>query len=79
MSNLPTSATLASWITLRLRELARRAHALGPKAVHEMMVAVAAGADPISTFEHFGAYSLHADPNQAYGNGALPRLLRRIK
>ena len=78
MSNLPTSATLASWITLRLRELARRAHALGPKAVHEMMCAVAAGADPISTFEHFGAYSLHAD-HQAYGNGALPRLLRRIK
>jgi len=77
--SIPTSATLASSITLRLRELARRAHALGPKAVHEMMVAVAAGADPMVTFEHFGVYSLHGDPNQAYGNGALPRLLRRIK
>jgi hypothetical protein len=53
-------------------------HDLGPRAFHEAMCAVAGGADPVSAFEHFGAYSLHADPNP-YGNGALPPLLRRIK
>jgi hypothetical protein len=79
MSNFPASTTIASSISLRLCCLAQRVHDLGPRAVHEAMCLVVGGADPVSTFEHFGAYSLHADPNQAYGNGALPPLLRRIK
>ena len=78
MSNFPTSTTIPSSIVLRFRVLAQRMHDLRPRAFHEAMCAVAGGADPVSAFEHFGAYSLHADPNP-YGNGALPRLLRRIK
>jgi hypothetical protein len=79
MSNFPTSTTLASSISLRLRCLAQRVHDLGPRAVHEAMCLVVGGADPMVTFEHFGAYSLHADSNRAYGNGALPPALWVVK
>ena len=74
-----TSATLASSISLRLRCLAQSVPDLGPRAVHEAMCLVVGGADPLATFEHLGAFSLHPDPAETYGSGALPSTMRVIK
>jgi hypothetical protein len=74
-----TSATIASSISLRLRVLAQRISSLGVRPLHEAMCEIAGGADPIPTFERYGALALHADFIKAYGGTDLPPTIVRIK
>ena len=73
----PTSLTIASSIALRLRCLAQRIHDLGPRPLFEAMCEIAGGADPVLTFENYGA--LPASFVRTYGGDRLPPHLRCIK
>jgi hypothetical protein len=74
---IPTSATIASSIALRLRHLAPRIHALGVAPLHHLLCELAGGADPIDRAERYAA--LPADFIAAYGGDELPPVVRLVK
>jgi hypothetical protein len=67
---LPTSATIASSIALRLRHLAGRIHALGPRPTFELLCELAGGADVMARCERYAA--LDRDVVHALGGDQLP-------
>ena len=71
------SLTIASSLTLRIRYLAKQIHDLGPKPLFEAMCEIASGADPITTFETFGA--LPADFVREHNGHDLPPNFQVIK
>jgi hypothetical protein len=62
-------ATAPSSTALRLRCLAQRIHDLGPAPLFHVMCELAAGADPLDTFERYGG--LPAEFLRAYGGDTL--------
>ncbi len=52
--------------TIRLRHLAKRVHALGPRPLYELLKELAAGADPLETVETYAAL----DPDVVHALGA---------
>jgi hypothetical protein len=70
------SATIASSISLRLRVLAQRIYSQGPAPLHEVMCAIAGGADAMSVFEHYGAFALCPDHG---GTRELAPTIRLVK
>jgi hypothetical protein len=74
---IPTSATIASSIAIRLRYLAGRLHALGPRSIYEIMCEIVGGADPMQRLETYAR--LDADFIREHGGDVLPPPVRRIK
>jgi hypothetical protein len=75
----PTSLTIASSISLRLRVLAQRISNLGTRPLHEAMCEVVGGADPLPTFEKYASLVLYADLLEAYGGRDLPPVVRLVR
>ena len=72
-----TSATIASSLSLRLRYVAARSHALGPRPLFELMCEIAGGADPTARAEAYAR--LDADLVRELGGDVLPPPLLSIK
>jgi hypothetical protein len=64
------TVTLPSSTDLRLRTLAMRVHALGPKPLYELARELMGGADPLVTFERYGG--LPAEFIRAYRGDQFP-------
>ncbi len=79
MSATPTSLTIASSITLRLRALAPRIYSLGPRPLYEAMCSLVGGADPMSTFESYGALGFYSDLIESHGGRDLSPTIRAVK
>jgi hypothetical protein len=77
MIPVPTSATLASSIALRIRQLAPRLHRLGPRPLYEFCCELAGGADPLARLERYA--QLDPDTVHALGADVLPPVVRRVK
>jgi hypothetical protein len=76
---LPTSATIASSVALRLSCLAQRIHDLGPNPLFQMMCELSASSAAISVFERYGALSLYGDLIEICGGRDLPPVARLVK
>jgi hypothetical protein len=74
---LPTSATIASSVALRVRHLTAHLYALGPRPLYEWACEVVGGADPLTRLEAYGR--LDADAVHALGADKLPARLTVIR
>ena len=72
-----TSVTIASSIAVRLRHVATRIHALGPRPLYELLCEIAGGAEPLSRFERYAA--LDPDIVRGLGGDVMPPTVRRVK
>jgi hypothetical protein len=75
----PTSVTIASSISLRLRCLAQRIHNLGPNPLFQMICELSASSAAMSAFERYGALSLYSDLIEICGGRDLPSSIRIVK
>ena len=69
---IATSATIASSLALRIRQLAPRLHRLGPRPFFEFCCEIVGGADPMTRLERFAALDGLNDFIRANGGHDLP-------
>jgi hypothetical protein len=72
-----TSATIASSLSLRLRYVADRIYALGPRPLFELMCELAGGADPLQRFETYAR--LDSDIVNDLGGCELPPVVKLVR
>jgi len=73
----PSSVTIASSIALRLRFLAGRIHALGPRPLFEIMCELSGSSTALDRFEAYAA--MNSETLNRFGGRELPPAIRLIK
>jgi hypothetical protein len=74
---IPTSATIASSIALRVRYLAERIHSLGPRPTFELLCELVGGAPVMPRLETYAA--IDRDVVRELGGAEIPSQLIVLK
>jgi hypothetical protein len=77
MTSIPTSATIASSIALRVRHLAERIHSLGPRPLFQLCCELVGGAPVMPRLETYAA--LDRDVIRELGGDQFPPRLTVFK
>jgi hypothetical protein len=78
--SIPTSATIASSTSIRLRHITPRIRALGDRPLFELFCELTGlSSAAMDRLEAYAALGLHADLIEAHGGRDLPPIVRLVK